>query len=115
MKGRTPGVGKGKNVASSGEKGYDSFVGINKGERHYNEYMNMMRMNDKQLNRSIKSYENKMNLHKNKINNPEQYVNGWQHKDERYKQGLVKRWEREIPVFEEKLILARSIADERGV
>jgi len=75
----------------------------------------MTQMTDKQLIRSIKSYEEKLNLHKDKIAKPEKYSPDWGDIIESHKQGRMRLWGKEIKNFEEKLALAIAVAKERGI
>lgn len=50
----------------------------------------------KELEKTIKSTQKSIDLHKQKIANPEQYCATWEQYDERKKQGAIKFWEKEI-------------------
>ncbi|MGN1112419.1 MAG: hypothetical protein ACI4RP_04365 [Acutalibacteraceae bacterium] len=48
------------------------------------------------LKRGIRSYKNVINLHNDKISNPEKYCSDWYEKDNRERVGLIKHWKKEI-------------------
>ena len=54
------------------------------------------KQNDKQLQKSIKSWQANVETHKGKINDPAKYDKEWESKDDRQKEGLVKHWKKEI-------------------
>lgn len=55
---------------------------------------------DKQLRKSIASWETNIAEHKEKIANPKKFYSDWDEMDTRYKEGLKRHWEKEIRVFE---------------
>jgi SPP1 gp7 family putative phage head morphogenesis protein len=52
------------------------------------------------LKRAMRKYLEKISLHQDKINNPEKYVEGWENKDVREQNGLIKHWQKEIRNFQ---------------
>ena len=61
------------------------------------------KQNDRQLAKSISSWERHINLHKNKVENPSQYDQGWENKTEAHKAGLIRHWQHEIDTAEENI------------
>ncbi|MCL2225654.1 MAG: phage portal protein [Defluviitaleaceae bacterium] len=105
--------GANNNVDTQSGSAYNQPMGMKKGERHYNEYLNMTKMTDGQLERAAVSYEKNILEHRDKISSPEKYVTNWMLRDGRYQLGLLRKWENEIQQFEEKLTLARYLINER--
>lgn len=64
------------------------------GERHKGVYADAMRNKQRTLEKSISSYTAKVMEHADKIAHPEKYDVGWGEKDERQRQGLLKKWEK---------------------
>lgn len=48
------------------------------------------------LKRSMRKFIKKIELHKDKINNPRKYIPDWDQKDPREQNGIIKWWKREI-------------------
>lgn len=52
------------------------------------------------LKRAMRKYEKRIDEHKQKIDAPEEFVEGWAEKDPREQQGLLKHWRKEIRNFQ---------------
>ena len=52
------------------------------------------------LKRAIRKYEKLIEEHKHKIENPAAFVAGWESKDIREQNGLIKHWKKEIKTFQ---------------
>ena len=52
------------------------------------------------LKRALRKYIDKIELHKQKIANPQAFVDGWADKDAREQAGLIKHWQKEINNFQ---------------
>jgi len=93
---------------------YDKiFEEAKNGGRHAGTYNDAIRKTKAQLKKSIRSNKNNMAKHKNKINNPQKYDSDWKNKDDRQKQGLIKKWEKEIKIFREQTEIEKRILKER--
>lgn len=55
------------------------------------------------LKRAMRNYQKRIDEHKLKLSNPQNYVDDWESYDERRKQGLIKHWQKEINNFEESI------------
>lgn len=67
------------------------------GGKHYGKLQNFINnYTDKQLQKSIISYNSTIKEHKQKIANPQSFYPDWDSFDERYKAGLIKKWEKDI-------------------
>lgn len=53
-----------------------------------------------QLKKGIASLQNRVSEHLEHINNPQNYVDGWDNLDENMRKGLVRHWEKEIQTFQ---------------
>ncbi len=72
------------------------------------------KMESQQLSKAIKSWNEQIVIHKNKISSPEKYHENWDKLDERYKNGLKKHWEHEIKVFSNDIQEAIDELKKRG-
>lgn len=75
---------------------------------------NIPKMESQQLSKSIKSWNEQIEIHKNKIASPEKYYENWDKLDERYKSGLKKHWEHEIKAFSNDIQAATDELKKRG-
>lgn len=67
----------------------------------------------KEIQKSIKSYQKKIDLHKDKIANPSKYCPEWDTMDPRRQQALVnKRWPAEIQCYTEQRDILQTILDQ---
>lgn len=55
------------------------------------------------LKRAMRKYQERIDEHKDKINNPQKYVPDWDSYSEQRKNGLKKHWQKEINNFEESI------------
>lgn len=69
---------------------------------------------DKELKKSLNSWQKRVNEHRLKIENPEKYDSGWHDKSDRHKAGLIKHWEKEIQTFEKNIEQAKHELKKRG-
>ena len=75
---------------------------------------NIPKMKSYQLSKSIKSWNEQIEIHKKKIASPELFYEHWDKLDERYKNGLIKHWEHEIKVFSNDIQEATDELNKRG-
>lgn len=52
------------------------------------------------LKRALRKYREKINLHQQKILNPQDFVSDWESKDPREQAGLIRHWKKEINNFQ---------------
>lgn len=55
------------------------------------------------LQRGIRNLEKRIELHKDKIAHPEKYVNNWLSLDQRYRDGVIRHWKKELSDFSESV------------
>ena len=63
----------------------------------------LAKQSTKSIQKGIKSLEERVLLHKNKINDPSKYIPDYDSLDERYKSGILRHWEKEIEDFTESI------------
>lgn len=88
---------------SLGKSGFQFFA--NKG---------IAKQTDKQLAKSIMSWNEVVSLHQDKVKHPEKYVEGWGTKDEREKAGLIRHWQKEIRTAQKNIEEANAELANRG-
>ena len=75
---------------------------------------NLENQTPNQLRKGIRSLNKDLELHLNKIENPENYCSDWNSKDEREKSGLIKHWLHEIKNFTESIQNRVEELEKRG-
>ena len=75
---------------------------------------NISKMNSLQLRKSIVSWSEQIQLHKDKVLFPEKFYENWNDFDERYKIGLIKHWKHEIQVLGNDIREAEAELKKRG-
>ena len=69
---------------------------------------------EKEIRKSLRSYEKQIAKHKDKIANPANYVTDWEKRGTKYQEGIVNEtWPEEIKGFETQRDLLREILKER--
>lgn len=63
---------------------------------HTGVYMDAQKKSKKQLQRSIISHTARVERHADKLDHPENYVEDWAQRDPLYRQGLMKKWEKDM-------------------
>lgn len=66
-----------------------------------------------ELEKTIKSHEKIMEIHKDKIKNPEKYCSDWESIDQRKKDGCIEYWEKEIKNHTKLIKKAQELIKER--
>lgn len=67
------------------------------GGAHSGKYQNFVqKYTTNQLEKSIKSYNQTIEEHYEKLQNPIKYIEDWDERDERYKTGIMKKWQKDI-------------------
>lgn len=69
---------------------------------------------DRELAKSIRSWQKRVEEHKSKIADPISHDREWSIKSERLRAGLLKHWEKEIKTFEENIAQAKDELKKRG-
>lgn len=66
------------------------------GERNRGVYTDAIKKRRKNLEKSIASHTAQVEEHARKVKNPDKYDTGWGEKDDRQKQGLLKKWGKDL-------------------
>ena len=82
----------------------------NKTNKNIETYANQT---DKALKKGIKKETELLELHMKKIEHPEEYIDGWENKNQYYKTGMINRWEKEVENFTHQIELRQKELDRR--
>ena len=74
----------------------NAYSAAKSGVRNKGVYADAVKKRQKNLEKSIASHAAQVEDHAKKIQNPEKHDVGWNEKDERQKQGLLRKWERDL-------------------
>ena len=83
------------------------------GGKHKGIYKEAQKKNKNRLQKSITSHEKQVQEHLDKLNNPEKYDAEWSNKTEQQKQGLLKKWRKDLTRNAEQAEIERRVLDER--
>jgi uncharacterized protein YeaO (DUF488 family) len=75
---------------------------------------NIPKMSSNALKKSVDSWNKKIELHKDKISNPQKHCPDWDSFDGRYRNGLIKHWEHEVKTFTNDIQSAIDELNKRG-
>lgn len=84
-----------------------------RGERHKGVYDSALKKSKPRLEKSLKSHEAQVEEHLDKLRNPEKYDADWDNKTEQQKQGLLKKWRKDLERNAEQAEIERRVLDER--
>ena len=79
---------------------------------HGGVYYDAVRKNKKQLQKSIVSHTSQVERHMDKIQNPEAYVPDWNERSEAYRQGLIRKWQKDMRRNAEQAEIELSVFEE---
>lgn len=82
-------------------------------QRHAGIYNDAFNKSQAQLSKSIKSHQMQVDEHLDKLNNPEKYDADWSNKNTRQKQGLLKKWQKDMTRNAEQTEIERRVFNER--
>lgn len=99
-----------KKIAINTEHVYRQAKNQNRHAGIYNDAFNKSRT---QLNKSINSHQMQVDEHFNKLNNSEKYDADWNNKNEKQKQGLLKKWQKDMIRNAEQAEIEMRVFDER--
>ena len=74
---------------------------------HYDEY------SLRALKQSIARNQKQLEEHRDKMNNPWNYVSDWENRGEAYQKGIVSYWRKEVENFKNQIRLAKEELDRR--
>lgn len=84
------------------------------GGRHSGIYNDAMSKTMNQLDRTIRSHEKQVSEHYKKITNPEKYDINWSNKSQVEKDGLLRKWEKDMTRNKEQAEIEKLVREERG-
>ena len=91
------------------------FEDAKNGGRHAGTYESSMSKTPSQLNKSIRSHEQQLAEHLNKINNPVLHSPDWGEISEMKRAGRVRYWQKEVDNLQDKLEIEKQVRKGRGI
>lgn len=91
----------------------DTFQKAKDGERHAGVYKDATKKTEAELVKSIASHNNQVNIHIDKIEHPEKYVDDWQSKPQQQKDGLMRKWKKDAQRNAEQAAVEAEVFKER--
>lgn len=73
------------------------------------------RQTDNELLKGIRSEQKQITLHIDKIKNPEKYVPGYKSESKQYREGLIRKWKKDLANHERQVELRKKELKRRGV
>ena len=89
------------------------FADAKSGTRHGGIYRDALVKTEKQLKKSIASHNKEVEIHRDKIANPEKYVKDWDSKTEQEKDGLLRKWRKDMKRNAEQAVVEEEAYKER--
>ena len=84
-------------------------------EKHKGWKEQQKKLSDKELQKGINSFEKQIELHKDKINNPEKYYPEWNSLNQKQREALINnKWPSDIKRQEEQKKILEEILKSRG-
>ena len=99
----------------SGKSSGSAYETAKSGGEHAGTYKTYSSKTNKELEKSIKSQQKNIDIHNDKIANPDKYVSDFYKKDKRYQEGLIKRWKNEVSIYEAEKEILEGILIEKGI
>lgn len=90
-----------------------TYIAAKEGKRHKGTYMDAMNKPKKRLEKSINSHVRQLELHNIKIENPSSYDIQWEKRPERERDGLIKKWRKEMHRNAEQAEIEIKVWEER--
>ena len=102
-------------TSSSGasNSGEDSYQIAKEGGRHAGTYKNYLERSDKELQKGIDSYQKQVDLHQNKINNPQDNAKDWNKMSQQERNGLINYWKKESNNYRQQRDILKGILSNR--
>lgn len=89
------------------------FKKAKQGIKHSGIYKDAIKKTEARLKKSIKSHEQQIEIHIEKLKNPEKFDAEWDKKTEQQRKGLLKKWLKDIQRNSEQAEIERRVWDER--
>ena len=83
------------------------------GVRHSGVYRDASKKTEQRLLKSIKSHEEQVRIHTEKVKEPEKYDAEWNSKTQREKDGLLRKWRKDIQRNAEQAAIEKETFRER--
>lgn len=99
-----------KNVTVDSAKAYQA---AKNGVRHGGVYRDALNKSEARLQKSINSHEAQVDIHADKLANPEKYDKNWNSKTQQEKDGLLKKWQKDMQRNAEQLTIEKEVFKER--
>jgi glutamate synthase domain-containing protein 3 len=84
------------------------------GGRHRAWYHQQLTLGQRQLQKAARSLRQQIQQHRAWIQSPQTKVSDWEHRDGRYREGLLKKWQMDIHRQSEQLDIVLGVLQERG-
>jgi hypothetical protein len=68
-----------------------------------------------EIQRALRSYERQVELHRQKIHSPEQFVQDWRTLRSHVQSGLLRHWQEDLVLNQELVEIMRGLLRERGI
>jgi hypothetical protein len=69
----------------------------------------------REIQRALRSYERQVDLHRQKLGSPEQFVKDWAKKSPRTQEGLLRHWQEDLARNQALVEIMRGILQDRGI
>lgn len=89
------------------------FKAAKDGTRHAGVYRDAVNKSKPRLLKSIKSHEEQVRLHADKIAHPEKYDENWLSKSEQEREGLLRKWRKDMQRNAEQAAIEKETLKER--
>ena len=85
------------------------------GGRHAGLLRTYARKSTAKIQRALRSYERQVELHRQKIHSPEQFVEDWGTLRSHVQNGLLRHWQEDVVRNQELAEIMRGLLRERGI
>ncbi len=68
-----------------------------------------------EIERALRSYERQVDLHRQKLMNPKQFVRDWARKSAHVREGLLRHWQEDLTRNQELAEVMRGLLHERDI
>ena len=82
------------------------------GGKHHGFFRLLSALGPRQRRKAVKSYQEQVTLHLDKISSPEKYVEGWEDLRESHRATLIRSWRKEVEDRLEQIAIVKGYEDE---
>ena len=106
---------EGKGVLRSGIQPTKNAYEIAKlpGAKHHRVYIDYRIKTSRELNKGIRSFQRRIDEHRDKISNPQNYDPKWHTNTKKHQQNQLINWKKEIKGFSEQMEIFKGCLQER--